>query len=221
MKSTDLSGSGGSADPVDPGFRARFFAKVWGKISAGVDASFRESKDEIFVDLPDQILELGAGLGDNFKRYAVGTRVLAFEPNTAMHEGLRKAAADQGLELTIDARDLRDSGLADASQSLVVSTLVLCCVGDQAAMVAEIRRVLAPGGRFIFVEHVAAEDETTHRIQRLWRVPWGIVGDGCDPAPSTVSAIEQAGFGDLDAQRGRNGSVLNPTHPVYWGIATS
>ncbi len=197
----------------------RFFARFWSHLAGGVDATFRSHKDEVLIDLPDHIVEIGPGFGANFGRYPKGASVLAFEPNLTMHDGLGKAAAEAGIELEIRSDDLREAGLPAGSVAAVVSTLVLCSVGDQASMVNEIHRILAPGGRFLFVEHVASPQPMIARMQRSIRWPWGLVGDGCDPAPNTVSAIEHAGFADLTASHGVVGLKVNPAHPVYWGVA--
>ncbi len=202
-----------------PSWQDRFFARCWSHLAGGVDSTFHRHKDEILIDLPDRIVEIGPGLGANFDRYPTGAEVVAFEPNLAMHEGLRTAADKAGIELEIRADDLREAGLPAGSVPVVVSTLVLCSVGDQASMLAEIHRILEPGGRFLFLEHVASEQPMVRRLQRAIRLPWGLVGDGCDPAPPTVEAIEHAGFTSIEAQRDVVGSKLNPAHPVYWGVA--
>ncbi len=202
-----------------PSRRDRFFARFWSHLADGVDATFRSHKDAALVDLPLRIVEIGPGLGANLSRYPRGARVLAFEPNRAMHEGLNDAAEAAGVELDITTVDLRVAGLEGNSVSVVVSTLVLCSVGDQASMVAEIHRILEPGGRFLFVEHVAAEGPVVRRLQQAIRRPWGLIGDGCDPAAPTVDAIEHAGFTEVHATREVVGSKLNPAHRVYWGVA--
>jgi SAM-dependent methyltransferase len=202
-----------------PGWRDRFFARFWSHLSDGVDQLYGSRKDDVLVDLPSRLVELGPGLGANFHRYPPGMAVLAFEPNTAMHEGLRESAERYGIDLEIRTDDLRDALLPSASVAVVVSTLVLCSVGDQRSMVEAVHRVLEPGGRFIFVEHVASERGWIRVMQTAIRGPWGLVGDGCDPAPETVPAIENAGFSEVRAHRGVVGSALNPAHPTYWGVA--
>lgn len=204
---------------TEAGWQDRLFARFWSHLADGVDALFGPQKDQVLIDLPTRILEIGPGLGANFDRYAAGASVLAFEPNLAMHSGLRASAAAAGIELEIRADDLRDAVLESEQFDAIVSTLVLCSVGDQRSMVREIHRLLKPGGRFLFVEHVASANRRIARIQRLIRRPWGLVGDGCDPAPDTVDAIESVGFSELHVQRAVIGSTLNPAHPVYWGIA--
>ena len=212
--------SGSLIEPrTEPGWQDRLFARFWSHLADGVDSLFAPQKDQVLVDLPPRILEIGPGLGANFDRYPSRASVLAFEPNLAMHDGLLRSAAESGIELEVRADDLRDAELDAGQFSAVVSTLVLCSVGDQRSMVHEIRRLLAPGGRFLFVEHVASDDPRIRRMQRFARWPWGLVGDGCDPAPDTVAAIEEAGFSELHVERAVIGSRLNPAHPMFWGIA--
>lgn len=204
----------------EAGVRSRFFAALWKRLAPGVDEKFTEHKDEVLVDLPNRIIELGPGLGANFRRYPNGAIVVAFEPNAAMHEGLQAEADAIGIDLQIQAKDFRSAGLDAESEDVVVSTLVLCSVGDQTAMINEIKRVLKPGGRFLFVEHVASDHRTVHAFQRAIRRPWSAFGDGCNPAAPTDTALLNAGFSSLETQSGRMGPVFEPTHPIYWGVAT-
>jgi SAM-dependent methyltransferase len=81
---------------------------------------------------------------------------------------------------------------------VVVSSLVPCSVRDLPGALGEIRRVLKPHGRFVFLEHVGAPEGTVRRrIQRAVRGPWAFFGDGCIPDRDTGRAIEAAGFGSV------------------------
>ncbi len=82
----------------------------------------------------------------------------------------------------------------DGSFDTVVSTLVLCSVGDQDEALAEVRRVLRPGGRFLFLEHVRAEDAKRARWQDRLNRPWRVVAMGCNANRATLARIEAAGF---------------------------
>lgn len=93
---------------------------------------------------------------------------------------------------------------ADGSLDAVVSTLVLCSVRDLPGTLREIRRVLKPGGRFIFLEHVAAPAATwLRRVQRWVRPPWRALTDGCCPDRETWLVLENAGFARVYYERFR------------------
>ena len=106
--------------------------------------------------------------------------LIAIEPNPYMHARLRRAARRSGVELEIRSVVGERIDLPDASAEAVISSLVLCTVSDPAAVLAEIRRILRPGGRFSFAEHVAAKPRTPTRwSQRILRRPWAWVFEGC------------------------------------------
>ncbi|MGB3543090.1 class I SAM-dependent methyltransferase, partial [Rubrivirga sp.] len=100
------------------------------------------------------VLEVGAGAGPNAAHLPPGTRWIAVEPNVHFHPRLEAAAARQGLDLEAVAATAEALPLEDGAADVVISTLVLCSVDDVARSLAEVRRVLRPGGRFVFIEHV-------------------------------------------------------------------
>jgi ubiquinone/menaquinone biosynthesis C-methylase UbiE len=90
--------------------------------------------------------------------------------------------------------------LPDASVDAVAATVVLCSVADQDEVLAEVRRVLRPAGRFVFFEHVAAPAGTwSRRLQRCVTPVTRRFDGGCDPGRETWRAIETAGFREVDA----------------------
>ena len=185
-----------------------------------VDEAIADAKDVSLRDLPPDIVEIGAGRGSNFARYAPGSRITVYEPNRFMHDALATRAAEHDLDLTAHAADLRDASLPTGSVDSVVSTLTLCSVPERAELVAEIRRVLRPGGRFHFVEHVAEPADTSRRrYQRIVRRPWSAVFDRCDTCADTDHVIAAAGFSHVDATIGHLGPALDPTARTYWGVA--
>ena len=105
------------------------------------------------------------------------------------------------------AFELRDGNaerlpVRDASADAVIATLVLCSVAEVGAALREIRRVLKPGGRFVFIEHVAAPAATwRRRLQRWVRPLWRVIADGCHPDRDTLSAIRAAGFARVEVEQ--------------------
>src|SRR4029079_3718119 len=109
------------------------------------------------------------------------------EPFPPMAKQLRERAGDRAevIEAPADALPI-----PDASIDTAVATLVLCTVDDVPATLAEVSRVLKPGGRLLFVEHVRSSDPGTARWQDRLRAPWQFVGHGCRCNRDTLAAIE-------------------------------
>jgi SAM-dependent methyltransferase len=167
-------------------------------------------KARLFADLPSTVVELGAGTGANMRYLRPGTRLLAVEPNRHMHAPLRAAAARH--DITLELRDLSDDRLPfpDASVDAIICTLVLCTVPDPTLVLSEVRRVLRPGGRFLCIEHVAAEPGALRVVQRTIRRPWRWFFEGCDTCRDTESLLRAAGFTSLTVERHTVPSVFVP-----------
>jgi ubiquinone/menaquinone biosynthesis C-methylase UbiE len=166
-----------------------------------------------------RVLEIGPGGGVNFEFYAATVvEWIGLEPNPYAHERLRAAAAAHGVPARVIDGSAESIPLADASVDAVVSTLVLCSVTDQQRVLSEILRVLRPGGRFVFVEHVAApRGSLLRRVQRVVRAPWRVAGGGCEPDRETWRAVEDAGFRQVAAEHFRVG--LPVVSPHVAGVA--
>lgn len=199
-------------------FNAAFFTVMDGYLNF----ILRRQKARVFADMPEEIVELGAGVGANFKHMRAGTRVIAVEPNPHMHKGLRRRAKAAGVELSILATGGERIDLPDASVDAVACTLVMCTVDDPVSVLREIRRILRPGGRFLFVEHVAAPAGSwRHRLQNLVHRPWHWVFEGCNTNRRTAEAIEAAGFSRVDIQASKMVSPFIPVNTVISGVATA
>lgn len=198
----------------------RWFARLWSWIDDTVDETVGPIKDAVYSDLPTRIVEIGPGRGSNFKRYAPGTTVIAFEPNHFMHDDLRAAAAEHGIELDLRTGGVEDMDLADHSEEAVVSTFTLCSVENADIAIAEIRRILKPGGRFLFVEHITGEEGTAMvRAQTMLRRPWALLFDRCDLMATTHQAIERSGFTEVRSEIRRVGPKADPSRRTVFGFA--
>jgi SAM-dependent methyltransferase len=149
-------------------------------------------------------LELGAGTGRNLPLYAAGQLVFALEPY-AGNVGAARARAPSVPHLRGRAEALP---FADASFDTVVSGLVFCSVDDPAAGLAEIRRVLRPGGRLRMLEHVRAESPLWARAQDLGQPGWTWLTGGCRPNRDTERSVRAAGFEIDPASRVRRGTFV-------------
>tara|TARA_B100000953_G_scaffold279742_1_gene256062 strand:- start:260 stop:682 length:423 start_codon:yes stop_codon:yes gene_type:complete len=118
-----------------------------------------------------------------------------------MRPHLEEMARKHDVSFEICGETAEDLDLADASADFVVSTLVLCSVDDPEAALQEVLRVLKPGGRFIFVEHVAApHGTTTRKWQGRLRGFWRCICDGCTLDRETWIVIEEAGFATCEIE---------------------
>ncbi|WP_426518251.1 class I SAM-dependent methyltransferase [Diaminobutyricibacter sp. McL0618] len=137
-----------------------------------------------------------------------------------MHGRLRAEASRYGLELDLRERMAEKTGLPDQSVDSVISSLVLCSVKEPDAVLAEIRRILKPGGTFRFVEHVVAEDGTpTRASQRLLRRPWAWTFEGCSCERDLEGAVRAAGFASVTVEHYRLHTPFLPFNPQIAGIA--
>ena len=210
---------------VRRGLRARLFAWSLGHADDAQRRLYADRKRALFARIegrdgaPPVVAEIGAGTGLNARYLPRGARWVVVEPNVHLHGRIRAAARAHGLALDLSAGTADALPLADGAADAVVSTLVLCSVPDVGAALAEVRRVLRPGGRFVFVEHVAAEGGWRRRLQRAVRGPWGAVADGCRPDRETGRMIEAAGFASVAIERFR--APVAVVSPHVAGIATT
>lgn len=162
-------------------------------------ALVRAHTRQLLGTLRGTVLEIGAGRGRNLPYFNRDVRWIGLEPDRRRQERLARNATAHGRRGTVLGAVAEHIPLADASVSAVVSTVVLCSVADQERVLAEVRRVLRPGGSFVFVEHVAADPNTwSRRFQGALAPCTRRFAAGCDPGRETWRTIEDAGFRDLD-----------------------
>jgi SAM-dependent methyltransferase len=182
-------------------------------------ASVRERKDRLLGGLRGTLLEVGAGAGANLPYLPRALKVVALEPNPFMHPYLRARARSLDRPVHVVQGNAQTLPFEDDSLDAVLSTLVLCSIPELDPVLEEVVRVLKPGGRFIFLEHVGApRGSRLLTLQRFLRPAWRKLGDGCLLDRDTEAHLTRAGFGELDVDRF---SVPIPlVSPHISGVAT-
>lgn len=140
-------------------------------------------------------LEIGAGTGSNLPYYPPGVRLLLCEPDRQMRRQLERKLSPQ-VAANIEITDWSAEQLAIPDQSIdtLVSTLVLCSVGNLPQAVGEINRVLKPGGQLLFIEHVRSAERQTARWQKRLQPLWRRCCGNCHLTRETLEIIKQNGL---------------------------
>ncbi len=207
----------------DHGAISRFNAWFFHAFDRYINHIARRHKQAAFADInADVVVEIGAGIGANLDHLPAGTRLIAIEPALQMHDRLRERAAQAGVDLELLAHGAETLPLKDATHDEVICSLVLCTAEDPDRILAEVRRILRPGGRFRFVEHVAAPAWSPRRwLQRAIRRPWAWLFEGCQLDRDTATRVRAAGFSDMQITDERfHRSFFIPVNTTIWGIAT-
>lgn len=157
----------------------------------------------LLAPLRGRVVEIGPGLGVNLPSYDASVRWTGVEPNAVLREHLARELARRGVRGEAVDGVAERLPFADASVDAVVGTLVLCTVRDPAAALREVRRVLVPGGRFVFLEHVCSPRRAERLLQRLAQPVFTVVGDGCHPDRDTAGTIARAGFSRVQLEHFR------------------
>ena|SRR5581483_6887847 len=181
------------------GLNQRIFAWALARFSSRYEQFAAPYKERLFAGLSGTVLEIGPGTGVNLRYFRTNTvRWIGVEPNLYMERYLRDEAARLGIAIDFRVGTADNLPVSDGSLDAVISTLVLCCVPDQRKSLREIMRALKPGGRLVFIEHVAAaRGSRLRRIQNLVTPIWKRLGDGCHPNRETWTELENAGFAQV------------------------
>jgi ubiquinone/menaquinone biosynthesis C-methylase UbiE len=195
------------------GFYRRMMARFYDRMMSDYEHWMEARKRELLSDISGRVIEIGPGTGNNFRHLPVSIDWLGIEPNPYMHEALSRKARAAGIEPRLHTGGAGRLPEADNSADYVISTLVFCSVPDLPQTLAEIHRVLRPGGRLLFVEHVAAARGSGLRLmQNLIRPAWQLIGDGCCVNRETGEAIRAAGFRSVHLEEFR---VPRPPAPAF------
>jgi ubiquinone/menaquinone biosynthesis C-methylase UbiE len=182
------------------------FARLYARVSERESAEQVAHRRETLAGLSGRVLEVGAGNGRNFGFYPADvTEVVAVEPESHLRRLAEAAAAGPAVQGRIGVHDGVAGALPfeDDSFDAAVACLVLCTVPDQAAALAELRRVLRPGAELRFLEHVRADRQPLRAVQSFGDATrvWPLLAGGCHAARDTLRAIEAAGFTTTDVRR--------------------
>jgi SAM-dependent methyltransferase len=191
---------------VSPGGRIAgpIYEATWGRVFAHVyDAAFvlaerrglREVRKDLVALSKGRVVELGAGTGLNLVHYPEDvSELLLVEPDPHMAAKLRKRVDLLSLDAKVVQASAEELPFDDASVDTVVSTLVLCTVHNPHQALAEVARVLRPGGLFLFAEHVRSASPRAARWQDRLNTPWSWYALGCQCNRDTISAIRASSF---------------------------
>lgn len=197
------------------------FAQVYDRVMARTEAGGLAAwRAELLADLRGTVVELGPGTGANLPHYGGAVeRLVLVEPSAPMRAQLAGPASGDPRAEVHDA-SARRIPLPDASADAVVATLLLCSVQDPLATLAEVRRVLRPGGRYVFVEHVAAPPGSLDRRLQGWLNPvWSALAGHCQLTRDTEATLRSAGFSFEHLQPSALPATPRFVRPAIRGIA--
>jgi ubiquinone/menaquinone biosynthesis C-methylase UbiE len=207
--------------PTEPRpVRHPVFARVYVRVGHLMDAEIGDHRRRLLAGLHGRVLEVGAGNGLNFPHYpATITEVLAVEPEPYLRRQALAAASQAPAPIRVADGTAEALPADDATFDGVVASLVLCTVTDPDQALAEVRRVLRPGGTLRFYEHVRATDPRLARWQDQLERPWGWLVGGCHPNRDTVAAITAAGLQVVQLDRFDLQAMPPLARPHVLGVA--
>jgi ubiquinone/menaquinone biosynthesis C-methylase UbiE len=208
----------------------RVYDATWGRLFSAVydrglkateEAGLRRMRSELLAGADGKVLEIGAGTGINLDLYPDSVEGLTLvEPDPHMTKRLRAKLAESERRAAIVEAPAEGLPFADDSFDTAVSALVLCTVPDPVAAVTELGRVLKPGGRLLFIEHVRSEDPGLARWQDRLEAPWRFLGDGCHCNRDTLATIAGSRFELGGVEKDRLPKAPPIVRPLVRGAAT-
>ncbi|HEY1518237.1 MAG TPA: class I SAM-dependent methyltransferase [Solirubrobacteraceae bacterium] len=201
---------------------------VWGRIfAAGYDhimsgperATLRTHREALIPKATGRVLEIGGGTGANLPFYAGVETLTLTEPDQPMVHRLERRLRESSPAPLLLRAPAEDLPFEDDSFDVAVSTLVLCTVDDQPRAVRELRRVLKPGGRLLFIEHVRADDQRLARWQDRLNGFQTWLSHGCNCNRPTLQTITAAGFNITKLDRDTMRKAPPIVRPLVVGIA--
>jgi ubiquinone/menaquinone biosynthesis C-methylase UbiE len=174
----------------------RIFAAMYDRMMASTEKDgLSAHREALLAEASGDVLEIGGGTGANLRFYGEGVQSLTItEPETPMAKRVQQRIAEQAPHARFLRAPAEDLPFPDDSFDVAVSTLVLCTVDDQPRALRELRRVLRPGGRLLFIEHVRSDNPKLARWQDRLLPLNTRVGHGCHCNRPTLDGIREAGF---------------------------
>jgi len=199
----------------------RAFSAFYDSLLKGTEeAGLRETRRQALAGASGRTIDIGAGTGANLGLYPEAvTELVLSEPDPHMTKRLRQKMAEAGSGAALVEAPAERLPFEDASFDTAVFTLVLCTVPDARAALAEAARILKPGGRLLFVEHVRAPKDSLARWQDRFEGPWKLFADGCHCNRDTVANIEASPLALEKVERGELPKSPPITRPLASGTA--
>jgi ubiquinone/menaquinone biosynthesis C-methylase UbiE len=200
--------------------KRRIFAATYDRMSAGTEeAGLRDQRRQLLAQARGRVLEIGGGTGANLPFYGEGvTSLTVTEPEEPMARQLERRLKEYDGPVELVRASAEDLPFEDGAFDFVVSTLVLCAVEDQARALGQVRRVLKPDGRLLFIEHVRSQEEGLARWQdRLNWLNQFVVN--CDCNRPTLQGIQAAGFSIPEVTHGELKKAPPFVRPLIVGAA--
>ncbi|HEX2145028.1 MAG TPA: methyltransferase domain-containing protein [Glycomyces sp.] len=194
--------------------RRRLFARWYPSAAAPLEErGLGEQRARLLAPLSGRVLELGCGFGANFEHYPQAvTELVAVEPEPHFRELSQRRAAELRWNVAVVAGTAESLPVESGSFDAVVATAVLCSVGDQAKALAEVDRVLRPGGTLVCFEHVGSANRAARFGEQIVdAVLWTHLNGGCHLSRNTLDAIAKAGFATDRMRIERFGFLPFPT----------
>jgi ubiquinone/menaquinone biosynthesis C-methylase UbiE len=199
----------------------RGFAALYDRAIKGTEeAGLREMRRELLAEARGRTIDIGAGTGVNldlFPENVDGLVLAEPDPHMAKRLGEKLAGSTHSAEL-VEAPAER-LPFEDSSFDTAVFTLVLCTIPDPVAALAEAARVLKPGGKVLFLEHVRSRDPGLARWQDRLEKPWRFLGDGCHCNRDAVATIEASPLTLDHVEHDRMPKAPPLVRPLVWGSA--
>ena len=210
---------GSTTDLRRPVF-ARYYARLAPRLE---DEGLADLRRELLAGLRGDVIEVGAGSGLNFRHYPASvTSVSAVEPEPYLRRTAEDAAGETETNVTVLPGTAGQLPLPDASCDAAVLCLVMCSLDDRPAALAEIARVLRPGGVLRFLEHTRATTRGLRVAQRIADATiWPLMAGGCHTSTDPVGDIEAAGYTvtECRALRFPDVRISQPSTPHVLGSA--